>query len=48
MPDVLKQHAETVRAERKKEIEEVITALKETILENLDDKIEELKEISLD
>ena len=48
MPELLKDHGEAVKNERKKETQDMMNSVKEGILEVLDDKIEELKEISLD
>ena len=48
MPELLKDHGDAVKNERKKETQDMMNSVKEGILEVLDDKIEELKEISLD
>ena len=48
MPGLLKQHGETVKKERQQEFADLITSVKDTILETLNDKVEELKEITLD
>ena len=48
MPDLLKQHDESVREYRRKEVEKMVTEINSNIVNTLDDKIEEVKEISLD
>lgn len=48
MPDLLKQHGESVKEERKKEVEKMVTEINSNIVNTLDDKIEEVKEIQLD
>ena len=48
VPELLQKHGNSVKEERKKEIELMMDSLRSAVLNALDDKVEELKEISLD
>ena len=48
MPELLIQHSESVKDERKKEVQEMVMEINSNIVSTLDDKIEEVKEIQLD
>ena len=48
MPELLSKHSESVKSERREEIREMVTGINSSITEPIDDKIEELKEITLD
>ena len=48
MPELLKQHSDSLRIAQKDEIRQIVTEINSSITEPLDDKIEELKEITLD
>ena len=48
MPELLNKHSESVKSERKEEIRQMVTEINSSISEPIDDKIEELKEITLD
>ena len=48
MPELLSKHSESVKSERTAEIKQMVTEINSSITEPIDDKIEELKEITLD
>lgn len=48
VPDLLQKHGNSVKEERKKETEAMMESLKAAVVNALDDKVEELKEITLD
>ena len=48
MPELLSKHSESVKSERREEIKQMVTEINSSITEPIDDKIEELKEITLD
>jgi hypothetical protein len=48
MPELLTKHSESVKSERREEIREMVTGINSSITEPIDNKIEELKEITLD
>lgn len=48
VPDLLQKHGDSVKEERKKETEAMMESLKVAVVNALEDKVEELKEITLD
>ena len=48
LPKILKEHSNNVKQERADEDKKMAETIQKTIIEVLDEKVEELKEISLD
>ena len=45
MPEILKEHSLSVKGERKAEDQKMTDSIKEAVIDAIDDKIEEVKEI---
>ena len=48
MPEILKEHSKNVKSERQLEDKKMADSIKEAVIDAMDDKIEEVKEIQLD